>query len=244
MCPPSSYLLAFDLEIAKIIPDGTEDWSQYRPYGISVAATLTDDGGLRLWHGGPGPDGNPWPQMSSMQAQVFVRYLLRMVGQGYTIVSWNGLGFDFDVLAEESGLHEECKDLALNHIDPMFHLFCERGFALSLNKVAHGMGLSGKTEGMNGALAPVLWAEGRYQEVMDYVAQDARTTLEVFQAAQKHGYLSWISRAGRRQIWRPAAGRWLTVREAMDLPLPDTSWMTNPWPREKFTGWLRLNSKC
>jgi len=160
MCPPSSYLLAFDLEIAKIIPDGTEDWSQYRPYGISVAATLTDDGGLRLWHGGPGPDGNPWPQMSSMQAQVFVRYLLRMVGQGYTIVTWNGLGFDFDVLAEESGLYEECKALALGHIDPMFHLFCEKGFPLSLNKAAHGMGLQGKTEGMNGALAPVLWAEG------------------------------------------------------------------------------------
>jgi hypothetical protein len=121
----------------------------------------------------------------------------------------------------------------------MFHLFCEKGFPLGLNKAARGMGLSGKTEGMNGALSPVLWAEGRYQEVMDYVAQDARTTLEVFQAAQKHGYLSWISRKGRQLLWQPRGGRWLTVREAMGLPLPDTSWMDDPWTREKFTGWLR-----
>jgi hypothetical protein len=31
---------------------------------------------------------------------------------------------------------------------------------------------------------------------------------------------------------------WLTVREALELPLPNTSWMDEPWPRERFTGWL------
>ena len=31
---------------------------------------------------------------------------------------------------------------------------------------------------------------------------------------------------------------WLTVEEALRLPLPDTSWMDEPWPREKFTGWM------
>ena len=31
---------------------------------------------------------------------------------------------------------------------------------------------------------------------------------------------------------------WLTVSEALGLPLPDTSWMSDPWPRERFTGWM------
>jgi hypothetical protein len=25
---------------------------------------------------------------------------------------------------------------------------------------------------------------------------------------------------------------------ALGLPLPDTSWMSDPWPRERFTGWM------
>jgi hypothetical protein len=31
-----------------------------------------------------------------------------------------------------------------------------------------------------------------------------------------------------------AAWGWLTVSEAQRLPLPDTSWMDEPWPREKY----------
>ena len=32
---------------------------------------------------------------------------------------------------------------------------------------------------------------------------------------------------------------WLTVREALRLPEPDTSWMSNPIPRRQFTQWLK-----
>lgn len=31
---------------------------------------------------------------------------------------------------------------------------------------------------------------------------------------------------------------WLTVWQAMKVPEPDTSWMTNPLSREEFTAWL------
>ena len=31
-----------------------------------------------------------------------MQYLATQVENGYTIVTWNGLGFDFDILAEES----------------------------------------------------------------------------------------------------------------------------------------------
>jgi hypothetical protein len=45
----------------------------------------------------------------------------------YTIVTWNGTGFDFDILAEESGMLAECKGLAVNHVDMMFHVLCRLG---------------------------------------------------------------------------------------------------------------------
>ena len=32
---------------------------------------------------------------------------------------------------------------------------------------------------------------------------------------------------------------WLTVDQAEKLPEPDTSWMADPWPRSKFTDWMR-----
>ena len=31
---------------------------------------------------------------------------------------------------------------------------------------------------------------------------------------------------------------WLTAEEALELPPPNTSWMDEPWPRERFTGWM------
>ena len=58
----------------------------------------------------------------------------------------------------------------------MFHVLCRLGHGVSLNAAAHGMGLEGKPEGMNGRLAPALWAEGKREEVLRYVAHDARTT--------------------------------------------------------------------
>ncbi len=35
--------MAFDLEIARPLPEGGEDWKSIRPLGITCAATLTED---------------------------------------------------------------------------------------------------------------------------------------------------------------------------------------------------------
>jgi len=175
--------------------------------------------------------------MSQQDAVNLVYYLMTMVNDGYTVLTWNGLGFDFDILAEESGMLEECSRLALNHVDIMFHVFCQLGYPIALDRAAKAMGLAGKPEGMSGALAPRLWAAGKHQEVLEYVAQDARTTLELAQTCEQCGYLRWIAHSGNIRTMALPTG-WLTVREAMALPQPDTSWMSNPWPRSKFTGWM------
>ena len=231
--------LAFDIETAKQIPEGERDLKAYRPLGISCAATLASDADEPLlWHGLT-DDGRPADQMTQQDAMNLVHYLAMMVNDGYTILTWNGLGFDFDILAEESGMGEECQRLAcdLDHVDMMFHVFCTLGYPVALDRAAKGMGLAGKPEGMSGALAPHLWAKGKRQEVLDYVAQDARTTLELAQICEERGRLHWITRRGSIGKMALPSG-WITVREALALPEPDTSWMSNPWSRSKFTAWL------
>ena len=46
-----------------------------------------------------------------MAAQL-VADLTSFVDQGYTILTWNGVGFDFNILREESCLTSQCRKLA------------------------------------------------------------------------------------------------------------------------------------
>lgn len=230
--------VAFDIEVAKEFPIEAADWSAYRPLGISCAATLAANAGEAvLWHGVDAA-GEPGNRMNRKDAARLVEYLADMVRQGYTVLSWNGLGFDFDILAEESDMIDECRELAKEHVDMMFHVFCELGYPVGLDAVARGMRLPGKTKGMAGHMAPGLWAPGARQQVLDYVAQDARTTLDVAVACEKRGHLRWITRRGTPKQM-PLRHGWLPVHAAQRLPMPDTSWMSNAMSRERFTAWMR-----
>jgi hypothetical protein len=231
--------LAFDIETTRIMPEGVADWKKYRPLGISCAAALPSDGEAALWFGKTN-SGDYASQMSVEETQELVKHLQTQVEAGYMILTWNGLGFDFDILAEESGMHPACKQLAIEHTDMMFHVFCLKGYPLGLDKAAKGMGLKGKPPGITGEMAPRMWAEGQYQQVLDYVQQDVRTLLELAHAIDLERQLRWVSNSGRPQRLSLPSG-WLTVRESQNLPLPDTSWMSNPWPRSKFTKWLEAN---
>lgn len=230
--------VAFDIETAAVVPEGA-DWRDGRPLGITCAALawLGPDGNIRTEaRHGCNTDGSPAACLLEDECADIVHALQKAVAQGYTLLTWNGLGFDFDILAEESGLHSECAALALHHVDMMYQVLCIKGYPLSLNAAAKGMGLAGKSEGVDGAQAPLMWAEGRHAEVLEYVQQDVRTTLEVALAVEKRHGLRWIAKSGRTNVLM--IPQWLTVAEAQLLPLPDTSWMSAPWPRAKFTAWM------
>lgn len=241
--------VAFDLEIAKEVEG--DDWSQFRPFGITCAALRFEDGVSVVEHGGKGLH-NYAPCMTSHHVRKFIARLWAHRND-WTIITVNGLGFDFDVLAEESQdtfftednerYHEACVELAMNHIDIGFQMFCERGFMIGLNAMAQALGLPGKTEGMSGDKAPTLWAQGQEEKVLEYVEQDVITTLDVYEEIPKQRKVRWITKAGTpaKYPWEPEIrdGRLLTVRECLELPLPDTSWMDEPWEREKFYGWTK-----
>jgi hypothetical protein len=233
--------LAFDLEISKTLIDDFNQWKDHRPLGISCAATLLAGEQPRLWFSRE-PDQRLSPQMNRQDLSALVDYLKEAAGQGSQIVTWNGLGFDFDVLAEESDHWDTCRELALNHIDMMFHFFCLQGYFLGLDKAAKGMGLSGKMEGMSGELAPKLWGEGQFDQVLEYVSQDVVTTLGIAQTVQSKKYLAWTSNAGKPQRVSLPQG-WLAVQQALQLPLPDTSWMKRPVKRSDYLAWTSPENK-
>lgn len=228
--------LSFDIETAKILPGFVDDLMAERPLGISCAAALAEDELMpQLFHSVDG-NGRPALQMSQADVSKLVDFLVKRTAAGYTIVTHNGLGFDFDILAEESGRLEDCKKLALDHVDMMFHVFCVKGFGVGLDAAAQAMGLS-KMEGVDGSQAPQLWKDGEHQRVLDYVGQDVNITLKVARACDRNRAFRWVTKRGKFSDFAIRDG-WLTVRDALELPLADTSWMDDPWPRLKFTGWL------
>ncbi len=244
--------VAFDLEITQEIPEDAENWSLYRPYGISCAAALTSDGEMLVWHGWPkiATRSDMWSsQMSPHDCRALAGYLRAMQNEGYRIVTVNGLGFDFDVLAEECqspSAAEACRQLALDHIDIGFAMFCQKGFMVGLNAMAQGLRVAGKMEGMSGDLAPSMWAESResQEKVLEYVQQDVQATADVYEALLATRRLHWTTKKGTRSRypWVPkfSDGHIISVREALELPEPDVGWMETPWKRSKFCGWLDL----
>src|SRR6266498_1414356 len=99
--PTSRKYLAFDIETAKELPGDFALWRHHRPLGICCAATCASDVEPKLWHSRT-EAGKPARRMTQADAQMLVAHLTIMASQGYTILTWNGASFDFDVLAEES----------------------------------------------------------------------------------------------------------------------------------------------
>src|SRR5262245_42553000 len=94
--PIARKYLAFDIETAKDVPGDFAQWRLHRPLGIICAATCVSDSESRVRYS-TGADGQPAPQMTQADVRELVRYLVIMASQGYTILTWNGASFDFDV---------------------------------------------------------------------------------------------------------------------------------------------------
>src|SRR5581483_5317062 len=117
---------AFDLEVAREIPEGVR-WQSAAPLGITCAAlALGDQAEPRFFQGAP--------QMARAACIELVQELQRVAQAGYTLVTWNGTAFDFAILAQESGLYAECAELALSHVDLMVIVTFRKGYFLSLQK--------------------------------------------------------------------------------------------------------------
>lgn len=245
-------LAAFDLEIANDIPDGDRDWLRAGSIGISFAALVSEESetapvGMFDPRGSSELFDSRTKALTGEGAGLIVQTLADAVAHGFTIVTWNGLGFDFPVLAGASGLHAECVRLASESIDMMFQVVCVNGYRLSLDTALTGMALQRKIHTVrlndggetpiSGKDVPGLWQAGEYQAVMDYCVGDVRQTLALAVECQRRRRLAWTSKRGK-PTWMDLGRGWLTVRECLALPEPDTSWMSDPVTRRSFTSWM------
>lgn len=242
--------LAFDMEIAQPAPDG--DLLAGRP-GISCAAFVREGDAQPVVLFDPA-DAPQWydPATHAMNragATQVLDTLSAAVGRGDTIVTWNGAGFDFRLLADETGRHADCAHLARASVDMMFQVLCDRGHPLALGTALKGMAIppkvhsvtltGGRTVEIDGAAAPRLWQQGEYRAVMAYCGGDVMGTLALAVECQRRQRLSWTSQRGRPSHMS-LSSRWLTVEECLSLPQPDTSWMTNPIRREDVLQWMTI----
>jgi len=233
-------LASFDIEIAKDLKENIDRWKDFVPLGITCAAVaLSDKEEIKYWSGAP--------RLTKEECVELVHDLLTLVKDGYSLLTWNGTGFDFQVLAQESGLFDECGELALNHIDMMLMVTFEKGWYLSLQKALTGARLEGKLKhvtlsdgtkilDMEGAKAPRLWAAGEHKAVLEYLKEDVIQPLKLAYNIQSTRSICWMSNNGKPQVAR--VGRLKTVLECFELPEPDVSWMKNPPTREQFISWI------
>ena len=150
-------------------------------------------------------------RLSDSGAVALFRYLEERTAAGWVISTWNGAGFDFRILcamllrAGEDAMAKRCATIALgkSHIDLMFAFFANRGFAISLAKVAAAM-LDGVGKSMDGAEAPKAWRESgaRQLEVALYCANDVLLQEATHARVITLGRVSWITRKGGTCHWQ------------------------------------------
>jgi hypothetical protein len=233
-------LASFDIEIAAVLPEGISDWARHPDLGISCAAAAFEDREeVKFWSG--------VPRLDLHAAQLMARELVEIQASGYRIVTWNGCGFDFRVLAQESAMVDELAPLTMQHVDLMLMVTFARGHYLGLQAALEGAGLTGKlkrvqlsdgawVEDMEGSQAPILWEQGEQEAVLAYLEQDVRQQLALAERVRERGEIRWTSRRGKPQA--VAFDKLLTVKECFSLPEPDTSWMSDPPSREQFVAWM------
>jgi serine/threonine protein kinase len=231
----TSTRIAFDIEIANVFElEAGEDLDDYGPFDISCAAAANDNGDVIHWTSTM-QDGSYANHLDAAKAKKLLAYLRMMQLLGNRLFAWNGLSFDLrwiGVAAEDVDLAAE---VALDLYDPMFQFFVQRGFPVGLAKVAEGLGVT-ETKLMDGADAPVQWAQGNHQLVLDYVAGDCRITDAVVARIEETGGVTW--RTSRGTLSTEPMPKLKQIRELLDAPELDTSWMDAPLPRSKFTSWL------
>jgi hypothetical protein len=222
------------------------DWPSIPDLGISCAACAWRDKDGKVQFA----EWADYPQMGDRDLYNMLAYLQASVAQDNTrLVTWNGLGFDWRVLHRElGGTGGSCAKLAMGHVDGLFQIVCAKGWPLGLDAACRGMGVAGKLKevvlnngmtitGMYGGMAPALWQSGDTDAVTTYLRQDVQSLLELVEAWERVGYLTWRSSSGKTHI-------------IADKPMPvskcltyygelDTSWMSNPKTRESYYDWTK-----
>jgi hypothetical protein len=230
--------LSYDIELYDDFPeDGNVNFATLTP-SVGAFTTIESVDAVRFYYSSP--------YMSKDESKKLVADMWDLCQDGYTLFGWNTLSFDLQLLALYSGEIEKCSRLAINHVDGMFLVVAHRGYFLGLDKALLGAGIGGKLHQvvlndktvfaeMDGSKAPEMWKKGEFDAVMQYLTYDVIQPLKLAYEIEKTGEIKWLSNTGKPQKLKTEM---LTVKDALKLPVPNTSWMTDPKPRSEFYNWI------
>lgn len=220
--------IAFDLEITNVLEDFGQ-WREQRPLGISCLAMSAGEHSY-IYFAGRAPLALDERTSSEIVHFMYDEYFCEQ----YTIVTFNGLGFDFVVLADASREFTLCREMALSdyHVDLMFNAYMALGHNIGLNTACEETFGAQKVGFESGAEAPVAWHDGRHKEVIEYCKNDALITFKLYKYLQTSPCLKWKTRRGKgkpRQLfgnskWRPT---WSVARMLEREPPEVPQWMRN-----------------
>jgi hypothetical protein len=184
---------------------------------------------------------NPGQTMATAEVDELLEYLLISNAKGLVPMTWNGLGFDFRVLCANcsEAKREDCKKLSLNHVDPMFTFFCQRGFPVALDSVANAYQTMRKSG--SGADAITDWSEGTEdskKRVLDYCERDVAVLVAAVAACDMMERVAWITKSKGKIAYSDRLDVFRTTAECLCDSEIDNSWMGSDRPtRLSFTRW-------
>ena len=180
-----SNALVYDIEIVKAIPSRNEDplvgieycagWHDHANMGISVIGAY---------------------DYKTDRYRTFMRdnlpEFIALCGERFPLVSFNGLSFDDMVIGATI-----CQMPESPRYDLLVEIWKAAGLGPKFSYPTHaGFGLDaccdanfGARKTGNGALAPVLWQQGKYGEVVDYCLNDIALTKQLFDKVLADGVI-------------------------------------------------------
>lgn len=209
-------------------------------YGQMLTGEISPE--LQVFHSGVG---NP---MERQAVGALVDLLLDIHQSGHKIVTWNGTGFDFRLLAHESGRFADCAKLAREHYDLMLAVVGMRGHWLAVEKALNGADISVAlpsvqlrdgtvVDSVTKAHVPNLWQSGESMAVFKYTDDILTKVLLLAHHVLLSGKIGWIANSGRWNSVR--LDRLLTVNECYGLPPVTTAWATSPKTVDSLAGWTK-----
>ena len=220
--------VAFDIETDGLFEGDT-------PPNITCCAThfvQAEDVVCKVFHS------NYAPAMTADDIAAVVEYLCELEGRGAKVVTFNGAGFDFKVVAahvrELPDVFAKVKMLAKSHTDLMFEFACRHGYYASMSSFCKGSELTQKSG--DGADAIEAWmGETATQEtrdgVLSYCLNDVKCLADLYAFVLAHGYAYRITKTTNRK--RPAvfAEPPMSVEKCVAYFIcnpPDCGWMQDP----------------
>lgn len=218
------------------------------PMEIFVAAVAIEPDGPHA------PEVVFWEFDNGDEVEDMLKELLVLDELGYILTTCNGASFDFKQLMYSlPDYHHEIAQLCARHFDPTCVVLCRRGFPVGLDAMASYMVGEGKIHSttlndgitkatIEGVQAYDFWKRGEREAVKTYLKGDVMQQLALAQAIRRTNTIKWQSKSGklvsvRAATEKPTSGL-MMVEEAIRLPVPNTSWMSEPIDRQASYRWI------